>query len=175
MSDDASSACDPRRLWSDARRAVNRVEPQRGAASTSPVGRYLEPERHALEVAALRRLPHAIGPSARLASPGDWISTQLLGVPVVATRGSDGEVRAFINVCRHRGALLVPPAACGAGKTRFVCPYHSWTYDDRGTLVGRPHEADFPHVARAAASLVALPVAVRCGLVWVVQNGRAHV
>ena len=173
MSDAASSASDPRRLWRDAQRAVDRVEPQRGAPSTSPVGRYLDPERHAREAQALRRLPHAIGPASRLASPGDWLSAQLLGVPVVATRGSDGEVRAFINVCRHRGALLVPPAACGAGKTRFVCPYHSWTYDDRGALVGRPHGADFPHVARDAASLVALPVAIRCGLVWVVPEALA--
>ncbi len=170
MSDDVANASDPRRLWREAQRAIDRVEPQRGAPSTSPVARYLDPGRHALEVRALRRLPHAIGPASRLDSSGDWLSAQLLGVPVVATRGSDGEVRAFINVCRHRGALVVPGSACGSGKARFVCPYHSWTYDDRGTLVGRPHEDDFPHVARESASLVPLPVAIRCGLVWVVPE-----
>ncbi|MEO7114628.1 MAG: aromatic ring-hydroxylating dioxygenase subunit alpha, partial [Caldimonas sp.] len=170
MSDDVANASDPRRLWREAQRAIDRVEPQRGAPSTSPVARYLDPGRHALEVRALRRLPHAIGPASRLDSSGDWLSAQILGVPVVATRGSDGEVRAFINVCRHRGALVVPGSACGSGKARFVCPYHSWTYDDRGTLVGRPHESDFPHVAREVASLVPLPVAIRCGLVWVVPE-----
>ena len=177
MSDDATTAADsaahdsePRRLWHGALRAVEGSAPQRGEPSTSPVARYLEPSRHAAESRALRRLPHAIGPAARLASPGDWLSTELLGVPVVATRGADGVVRAFINVCRHRGSLLVPGTACGAGKARFVCPYHSWTYDERGTLVGRPHEADFPHVPRESASLVRLPVALRCGLVWVVPE-----
>ena len=173
MSDDASSPTDPRALWRDARRAIDRVEPQRGAPSTSPVARYLDPERHALEMQALRRVPHAIGPASRLAVPGDWLSAQLLGVPIVATRGSDGELRAFVSVCRHRGALLVPGAACGAGKSRFVCPYHSWTYDDRGALVGRPHESDFPHAPRESASLVPLPATIRCGLVWVVPESFA--
>lgn len=170
MSDDVANASEPHRLWREAQRAIDRVEPQRGAPSTSPVARYLDPGRHALEVPALRRLPHAIGPASRLDSSGDWLSAQLLGVPVVVTRGSDGEVRAFINVCRHRGALVVPGTGCGSGKARFVCPYHSWTYDDRGRLVGRPHESDFPHVARESASLVPLPVAIRCGLVWVVPE-----
>ncbi|MDQ2926685.1 MAG: aromatic ring-hydroxylating dioxygenase subunit alpha, partial [Pseudomonadota bacterium] len=94
----------------------------------------------------------------------------VLGVPILATRGDDGVLRAFINVCRHRGAVIAPIGACGSERGRFVCPYHSWTYDGRGALVGRPHEADFPHVPRAAASLVELPVAERCGLVWVVPS-----
>ena len=170
MSDDPAAASVPIRLWRDAKRAIDRIEPQRGTPSTSPIGRYLDPDRHALELRALRRLPHAIGPVSRLTTAGDWLSTQLLGVPVVAVRGSDGEVRAFINVCRHRGALVVPPNACGAGKARFVCPYHSWTYDDRGALVGRPHEADFAHVPQAEAGLVPLPVTERFGLVWVVPE-----
>ncbi len=91
-------------------------------------------------------------------------------MPLLAVRGDDGTLRAFINVCRHRGAIVAAPDACGSGKGRFVCPYHSWTYDACGELVGRPHEADFPHVPRAAASLVELPVAERCGLVWVVPE-----
>lgn len=161
---------DPRRLWEEARRAIAGASPQRGAAARSPVARYLDPSRHAREVAALRRLPHAIGPAARLVAPGDWLSTELLGVPILAVRGDDGVLRAFINVCRHRGARVAPAQGCGAGKARFVCPYHSWTYDACGALVGRPHEGDFPHVPRAAAALVALPVAERCGLVWAVPE-----
>ena len=64
----------------------------------------------------------------------------------------------------------MPVDQCGAARGRFVCPYHSWTYDSRGALVGRPHEADFPHVPRSAAALVELPVAERCGLLWVVPS-----
>ncbi|HEX2540003.1 MAG TPA: aromatic ring-hydroxylating dioxygenase subunit alpha [Caldimonas sp.] len=157
-------------LWARSERTVAHTELQRGAPSISPVGRYLDPDRHRREVAALRRLPHAVGPASRLASPGDWMTAELLDVPVLVVRGEDDVVRAFVNVCRHRGALVAASPACGSGRGRFVCPYHSWTYDSRGALVGRPHEADFPHVPRASASLAALPVALRCGLVWVVPE-----
>jgi choline monooxygenase len=170
MADDDSNGSVPDALWRQALRAVAGEDPQRGAAALSPVARYLDVDRHGREVAALRRLPHAIGPAARLAAAGDWLSTRLLGVPILASRGDDGELRAFINVCRHRGSLVAPAEGCGAGRSRFVCPYHSWTYDSCGSLVGRPHEADFPHAPRAERSLVPLPVAVRCGLVWVVPQ-----
>ncbi len=160
-------------LWREAERAVARVEPQRGEPADSPVGRYLDPARHAAEFAALRREPHVMAPSSRLRDPGDWASDELLGVPVLAVRGDDGVLRAFINVCRHRGALVAPPMSCGAGRKRFVCPYHSWTYDSRGTCVGRPHEADFAAWSRAASALVELPVAERAGLVWVVPTSGA--
>ena len=127
-------------LWQAAQLAVAGDRPQRGAPSTSPVERYLDPSRHSAETAALRWLPHAIGPAARLANAGDWLSTQLLGVPVLACRGDDGELRAFINVCRHRGAIVAAPESCGQGRARFVCPYHSWTYDDHAAS---PHERRF--------------------------------
>jgi phenylpropionate dioxygenase-like ring-hydroxylating dioxygenase large terminal subunit len=164
MDDDAA------RLWQDALRAVAGDAPQRGDPAESPVARYLDPARQALEQRLLRRLPHAIGPAARVAAAGDWFATALLGVPVLACRGDDGVLRAFINVCRHRGAVIAADGECGRGRSRFVCPYHSWTYDSRGALVGRPHEADFPTLPRSAASLVQLPVAERCGLVWVVTE-----
>ncbi len=170
MADDDSNGSAPATLWREARRAIGGQDRQRGAPSLSPVERYLDPERHASETAALRGLPHAIAPLARLAAEGDWLSTSLLGVPVLVSRGDDGVLRAFINVCRHRGARVAPADACGSGRSRFVCPYHSWTYDSRGSLVGRPHEDDFPHAPREERSLVPLPVAVRCGLVWVVPR-----
>ncbi|MCE9657967.1 MAG: aromatic ring-hydroxylating dioxygenase subunit alpha [Burkholderiales bacterium] len=161
---------DARILWQGARRAIAGAAPQRGEPATSPVARYLDPARHERETRALRRLPHAVGPAARVAAAGDWFATVLLGVPVLVTRGDDAVLRAFINVCRHRGAIVAAEGECGSGRKRFVCPYHSWTYDCRGALVGRPHEADFPSVPRAAAALVELPVAERCGLVWVVPE-----
>jgi len=52
-------------------------------------------------------------------------------------RGGDGAVRAFYNVCRHRGARLLD-AACGKGLSRVVCPYHAWTYRLDGTLAQVP-------------------------------------
>lgn len=160
-------------LWQGALRAIAGGEPQRGEPAESPVARYLDPARQERERRLLRRLPHAVGPSARVAAAGDWFATALLGVPILVCRGDDATLRAFINVCRHRGAVVATEGECGRGRSRFVCPYHSWTYDCRGTLVGRPHEADFPTVPRSAASLVELPVAERCGLVWVVPEAAA--
>lgn len=166
MSDEVAA-----QLWQLARLAIKgTATPQRGAGASSPVARYLDAARHQAEVAALRRLPLALGPAQRVAQPGDWFTTQRLDVPVLVTRGSDGVLRAFINVCRHRGSVLAPSGQCGSGKTRFVCPYHSWTYDDCGALVGRPHEADFADLPRDHASLVPLPVTQRLGLVWAVPS-----
>jgi choline monooxygenase len=166
------TASDAQDLWHRALQAVSGATRQRGEPAKSPVARYLDPGRHGREIAALRALPQAIGPASRVSAPGDWMSAAVLDVPLLVTRGSDGTLRAFINVCRHRGAVVVPTNQCGHERGRFVCPYHSWTYDCHGALVGRPHEVDFPHVPRASAGLVELPVAERCGLVWVVPSAR---
>ncbi len=160
-------------LWADSLHAIARTAPQRGDPATQPVANYRSVQRLEQELAVLKRLPLAVAPLERLAKPGDWFSCRVHGVPVLLTRDDNGVLHAFINVCRHRGAVVAPEAACGAGKTRFVCPYHSWTYDNCGANVGRPHEADFPHVPRAGAALVALPVAERLGLAWVIATPQA--
>lgn len=158
------------RLWHESTEALAGRHRQRGEPSVRAVSDYLDPAVFARETAALRRLPLAVASTDQIAQPGDWRSLAVHGVPVLLVRDAEGELRAFLNVCRHRGALLAPENASGSGKSRFVCPYHCWTYDSRGHSVGRPHEADFPHVPREAASLVALPVAERLGMVWVVAT-----
>ncbi|MEQ9488500.1 MAG: ring-hydroxylating oxygenase subunit alpha [Alphaproteobacteria bacterium] len=67
----------------------------------------------------------------KLRSPGSYVAMDVQGQSIVAMRGADGELRAFYNVCKHRGHELLS----GEGKTRFVtCPYHAWTYNLDGTL-----------------------------------------
>lgn len=163
-----------RTLWLQSTESIAGQTVQRGAPATQPVARYLDAPRLAAEQALLRRLPVAVVPADRLAEPGDWFSTRVHGVPVLLTRDGAGGLHAHINVCRHRGAVVAPEVGCGKGRSRFVCPYHSWTYDACGHNVGRPHEADFPHVPRADAALVALPVAQRAGMVWVVAAPQPH-
>ena len=69
---------------------------------------------------------------ARSAAPGDYFTTELLGEPLLLVRGSDGELRGFYNVCRHRAG---PPAeGCGSRKL-FRCGYHGWTYALDGSLL----------------------------------------
>ncbi|TMJ20420.1 MAG: aromatic ring-hydroxylating dioxygenase subunit alpha [Alphaproteobacteria bacterium] len=82
---------------------------------------------------------------------GDWRTLELLGESVIAIRGQDGQVRAFANVCRHRGSRLLDGEA-GCAK-RLTCPYHAWTYAIDGRLVGVPMREDYPALDPAALGL----------------------
>lgn len=162
----------PDRLWHDAMAAVNGDVRQRGTPSAQPVGSYLDAGLHARELALLRTLPCPAAVALSLPEPGSWQATTVHGLPVLLVRGDDGVARAFFNVCRHRGAALCAPGSSGSGRGRFVCPYHSWTYDTHGACVGRPHETDFAHLGRDAARLVELPCHERLGLLWVIAHAR---
>src|SRR3984893_12359567 len=95
------------------------------------------------------------------------------GTPVVITRDSAGAAHAMINVCRHRGSELVPD---GTGRAhRLTCPYHAWSYDLKGCLLGVYGEETFGGVDRDRMSLVALPAAERAGLIFVSLNPKAAI
>ena len=72
----------------------------------------------------------------KLRRPGAFVADTVAGMPILAVRDHDGEMRAFYNVCRHRAHELVS----GEGELRsLVCPYHAWTYDLRGRLTSARH------------------------------------
>ena len=111
-----------------------------------------------------RDLPMFMGLSTRLAKAGDYLTEDVAGMPVLMTRGADGSVKAFANVCRHRGA----PVAEGCGNARaFTCPYHGWTYDLAGKLLGTTDKVGFAGVDLARHGLVPLPAAERHGMLFV--------
>jgi phenylpropionate dioxygenase-like ring-hydroxylating dioxygenase large terminal subunit len=84
---------------------------------------------------------------------------------VLLTRDQQGKVRAFLNVCRHRGATICPE---GAGKkSRFVCPYHSWVYAADGQLTRVNAAETFGEVDRSALGLTELTCAEKSGVIWV--------
>ena len=144
--------------------------PPPGAETTSvDVARYTSPDRLADERRVLfRTLPIVIGRAADLAESGSYLTHDATGVPILVTRAADGEVRAMLNVCRHRGTRLVDGPS-GRAKA-FVCRYHAWTYDLGGCLGHVPLESSFPTLDRGASALVALPCAVRHGFIWVVPD-----
>lgn len=117
-------------------------------------------ERHAL----FRDQPLFMGLSSRLAKPGDYVTEDVAGMPVLMTRGADGTVRAFANICRHRGA----PVASGCGNARaFTCPYHGWTYDTAGKLLGTTDKTGFAGLDLASHGLARLPAAEKHGILFV--------
>ncbi|MBT6511580.1 MAG: Rieske (2Fe-2S) protein, partial [Rhodospirillaceae bacterium] len=73
----------------------------------------------------------------QLAQPGDAFPTTIGGKPVLLVHGRDGEIRAFHNVCRHRGAVLVDKPC--KGLAALTCPYHAWAYGLDGSLRTRLH------------------------------------
>jgi choline monooxygenase len=86
---------------------------------------------------------HYAGPAEWVADPGDRFPAMAGEAPVAVVRGLDGELRAFLNVCRHRGSVIVKER--GSAKT-LQCPYHAWTYGLDGELRSAPRserESDF--------------------------------
>ena len=130
-----------------------------------PATNYYDPERWRLEMDRIfKRLPLVLGFSAELREPGDYRALLVVDIPVLLTRTADGEVRAFLNVCSHRGSIVV---AEGSGHARrFTCPYHAWCYDDHGALVAIRNPADFGDVDTSCLGLTPLPVAERAGLIF---------
>jgi phenylpropionate dioxygenase-like ring-hydroxylating dioxygenase large terminal subunit len=141
-----------------------------GETWREPVANYRSTERFVAELDVLRSRPVAFCPAAALAEPGAYLSRDAGGEPVVAVRGDDGTVRAFRNVCRHRGAAVV----CGAGRaTALACPYHGWTYQLDGRLRGVPHKHGFPGLDLDASGLAPLAASEHHGIVFVAQHGAA--
>jgi len=101
-----------------------------------------------------------------LEAPGDFVTHDLSGAPLLVVRGDDGQVSAFLNVCRHRGTR-VEQLPCGSGKKAFVCPYHSWSYARDGHLLGIPHQEGFGGIDKTERGLVRLPAGEAAGLVFV--------
>lgn len=136
----------------------------------SEVSRYTDPMRFEREFQAIfRGLPNYAGHVSEVPQPGNFISRELAGIPILMVHGDDGEIRAFVNACRHRGTQLVS-ASTGCSK-RFVCPYHAWTYNRDGSLANVPAEFGFPGLNHAENGLVELPLWQRSGLLWVLPAG----
>src|SRR5262245_44825369 len=81
-----------------------------------------------------------IGSVGDLRLPGQWVREIVAGEPIVVVRGPDLRLRAFFDVCLHRGASLVSRAPCGRSE-RLECPYHGWTYELDGRLAVAPFAA----------------------------------
>lgn len=107
--------------------------------------------------------PQIVGFAGEVRGTGSYLAAESMGIPVVVTRTGDGELRAFVNACAHRGAQLAKGHGTGQ---RLTCGFHGWTYSLDGRLAGRRADDCFEPVANGC-SLVRLPVSDRSGLLVV--------
>jgi carnitine monooxygenase subunit len=112
-------------------------------ASTLPYAWYVDPGKFALEHARIfSRTWQYVGHVGRVASPGDFFTTQLGELPVVVTRDEEGRLHALRNVCCHRGAEVV--LAPEGNRKTLQCHYHAWSYALDGHLLAAPRSGQEP-------------------------------
>jgi len=134
-----------------------------------PVERYIDQELWKAEVEHLfKRLPIVAVLSCELPKPGAYIAQTIAGVPLLLTRDEHGRVNAFLNVCTHRGAKVVADSGCGGAAKRFSCPYHGWTFDNTGMLIGVPDSGLFGDIDKSSHGLTRLQADERLGMVFVI-------
>ncbi|WKU03530.1 aromatic ring-hydroxylating dioxygenase subunit alpha [Micromonospora sp. HUAS LYJ1] len=137
----------------------------------SPTDAYKSPERYQEELDRIfRRTPLLVCLSGDVAEPGDFVTLDMMGVPLLVARGEDGKVRAFRNTCQHRGACVAQGR--GKGKRAFSCPYHAWSYRLDGSLIRPTHLDGFRGLDIDEVGLPAVPCDEAAGLVFVSFAGR---
>ena len=97
------------------------------------------------------------GRAEEIANPGDFVLRDVVGESVILLRDDERHLRAFYNVCRHRGTRLCE-ATQGSLRGSIQCPYHAWTYDLRGRLIGAPHMDEIEGFRRGDYSLASCAV-----------------
>lgn len=141
-----------------------------GITATIDTDRYRNPERfHEEKETLFKRLPIVIGAASSLEKAGDYFLYDHLEVPLIAVKGNTGQIRVFLNVCRHRAVKLVTEPKGNIRRT-IVCPYHAWSYDLDGCLQSVFHPVGFSGVDANSHSLLEVDSWVRFGMLFVVPD-----
>lgn len=130
---------------------------------------YTSAERHTLDRAMVLRSPQLVGYASELPAARTYCTKTVMGRSILLTRGPDGAVKAFDNICLHRQSQIA--SGCGSAR-RLSCPYHAWTYDLDGNLVGVPGREGFPESASDTARLTELAATEYAGFLWVSLDPR---
>ena len=140
--------------------------PVTAGARALPAWIYNHPEMTRLELERIIRPSWQIACHvSQVPKPGDYQTLELGADSIVVLRDRDQKVRGYHNVCRHRGARLLD----GGGHCRgtITCPYHGWSYNYEGALIGVPGKEGFPDLDRAEHGLKRVHVEVVLGFVFV--------
>ena len=131
-----------------------------------PAKYYYDQDRWNSEIEKVfKRLPLVLGVSSELKRPGDYKALEVVGMPVIINRNSEGKLNAFLNICRHRGSSLVENGH--GNSSHFRCPYHGWAYSDDGELIGISDNENFGDLDKECNGLIKLPIEERAGIIWV--------
>ena len=133
-------------------------DPMPPDALTLPARYYTDASLFAAELDRFyRRMWVCVGRTDDIPEPGRYVLRDVAGESLILVRHAPDGISAFHNLCRHRGTRLCTEAD-GRFADQIQCPYHAWTYDLQGRLVGAPHMEDVPHFDKAAYPLHSLPV-----------------
>ena len=127
---------------------------------------YCDPALFESEVQRLlKRHWHCVGHRSQAQDPGDFFTVDLLQESLIIVCGQDRQLRALLNVCRHRGSRVCTERSGHARAGAFVCPYHAWSYNIDGTLRAARHM--LPDFDRTEYGLKPVPLRVIEGLIFV--------
>ncbi len=131
-----------------------------------PAWTYDDPDFFAAEIDAVFEASwQIVCHTSDLPGKGDWHSFDYLGESIIVVRGTDDVIRAFTNVCRHRGSRILDGSS-GCAK-KLVCPYHAWTYELDGRLSGVPDSDSYPGLDKSRHGLVPVTLEIWNGFVFV--------
>ncbi len=135
--------------------------------STLPGYYYTDPQVFALEQGKIfEDMWFCAIRAADIPTPGSFRTVQVGIESILISRNRRGEIRAFINICRHRGAKLCTEET-GSVARAFQCPYHAWTYDLDGKLIAAPNLTKMPDIDRVEWGLRPVHLREWLGYVWV--------
>ncbi|MGI9315711.1 MAG: aromatic ring-hydroxylating oxygenase subunit alpha, partial [bacterium] len=145
----------------------------RGCFSTDPLDSPTLPSRYYTDNEIYQReVTHIhqktwcyVGHVSDVTAPRTYFTDSIAHQPIVVIKGDDNVIRAFFNVCQHRGHELLK----GSGKLGkgLSCPYHAWMYNLDGSLVRAPYTEDLANFNKSEYSLRSLPIAFAAGLIFV--------
>jgi choline monooxygenase len=128
-------------------------------ASTPPAPWYTDRRFYNLELRTVfSRSWQIVGRADQVLEPGQFLTCDLAGEPILLVRGDDGVLRGFFNVCRHHAAAIL--TECEGRTQNLRCPYHGWTYNLAGALIGTPAFAGVRNFDRSANGLMPVETAI---------------
>ena len=145
-----------------------------GGIMKTPAETYISEDRFETEWKTFfQDHPQIIGMSGDLAEANSFFTVNDFGPSIIATRDPAGKFKAYANVCSHRGAEIEQERR--GVKSKFSCPFHGWTFNNQGSLVGYPQSKQFGEIDKDCYGLTELPCLEKYGFLWVHPNSKGEI